>query len=156
MGRVFPEAKVDITDLSEKAVEIAIENVSSKDLGYQVEVYQGDLFEALPQTKYDVIVSNPPYVDAEDLDDMPAEFHHEPRMGLAAGDDGLDIVRKILKEAPEYLTEDGWLICEVGNSAVTLMDAFPTVLFQWPEFTTGGHGVFVISCDELKKHHEEF
>jgi ribosomal protein L3 glutamine methyltransferase len=156
MARVFPNAQVDITDLSDKAVEIAVENVSSKDLGYQVDVYQGDLFESLPETKYDVIVSNPPYVDAEDLDDMPAEFTHEPRMGLAAGEDGLDIVRKILRTAPNYLTEEGWLICEVGNSAVTLMDAFPTVPFQWPEFSTGGHGVFVISNEELKKHHNEF
>lgn len=156
MARAFENTAVDVSDLSEQAVAIAIENVSSKDLGYQVGVYQGDLFSGLPDERYDVIVTNPPYVDAEDLDDMPMEFHHEPRMGLEAGDDGLDIVRKILKQAPDYLTDDGWLICEVGNSAVTLMDAMPDVPFQWPEFAAGGHGVFVISAQDLIKHQQAF
>lgn len=156
MARAFPSAHVDVSDLSEDAVNIAIDNVSSKDLGYQVSVYQGDLFESLPGTRYDLIVSNPPYVDAEDLDDMPQEFAHEPRLGLEAGDDGLDIVCRILKQAPDYLTEDGWLICEVGNSAVALMERFPQVPFQWPEFAQGGHGVFVISAHELKTHHTSF
>lgn len=156
MARAFPEAHVDVSDLSSTAVELAIENVSAKDLGYQVDVYQGDLFEALSGLQYDLVVTNPPYVDAEDIDDMPAEFLHEPRMGLAAGDDGLDIVRRILLDAPNYLTEQGWLVCEVGNSAVALMDAFPTVAFEWPEFESGGHGVFIISKADLVKHHEEF
>ncbi|MDX1343419.1 MAG: 50S ribosomal protein L3 N(5)-glutamine methyltransferase [Reinekea sp.] len=156
MARAFPECHVDISDLSQTAVDIAIDNVSAKDLGYQVDVYQGDLFQALPDTRYDLIVSNPPYVDAEDIDDMPAEFAHEPRLGLAAGDDGLDIVRRILLDAPNYLTEDGWLVCEVGNSAVTLMETFADVPFQWPEFTAGGHGVFVISAQDLKAHQHVF
>jgi ribosomal protein L3 glutamine methyltransferase len=156
MARRFPETKIDVSDLSDAAVGVAIENVSAKDLGFQVDVFQGDLFESLTGAQYDVIVSNPPYVDLEDIDDMPAEFQHEPRMGLTAGDDGLDIVRKILAQAPNYLTERGWLFCEVGNSAVTLMDTFPEVPFQWPEFEQGGHGVFVISAEELKKHHSLF
>ena len=156
MARIFPNCHVDISDLSADAINIAVENITAKDLGYQIDVYQGDLFASLPEVKYDLIVSNPPYVDEEDISDMPAEFAHEPRMGLAAGDDGLDIVRHILSDAPHYLTEEGWLICEVGNSAVTLMDAFPDVSFQWPEFSLGGHGVFVISAAELKKHHQAF
>jgi ribosomal protein L3 glutamine methyltransferase len=156
MARVFPEAEVDLSDLSEAAVEIAIDNVTAKDLGFQVQVYQGDLFDGLPEKQYDLIVSNPPYVDAEDLDDMPAEFSHEPRLGLAAGDDGLDIVHRILRDAPRYLTEQGWLVCEVGNSAVALMERYPTVPFQWPEFAQGGHGVFVISAAELIAHRAEF
>jgi len=156
MARAFPDCHIDISDLSSDAVEIAIENVNSKDLGFQIDVYQGDLFESLPDTRYDLIVSNPPYVDEEDINDMPEEFLHEPRLGLAAGDDGLDIVRQILISAPRYLTDEGWLVCEVGNSAVTLMDAFPNVTFHWPEFSLGGHGVFVISAEELKKHHQTF
>ena len=156
MARTFPDSHVDVSDLSPAAVQIAIENIVAKDLGYQVDAYEGDLFDALPETQYDVIVSNPPYVDAEDINDMPEEFAHEPRMGLVAGDDGLDLVRRILADAPHYLTAEGWLICEVGNSAVTLMDAYPEVPFQWPEFNHGGHGVFVISAQDLKQHHELF
>ncbi|MEJ2044403.1 MAG: 50S ribosomal protein L3 N(5)-glutamine methyltransferase [Reinekea sp.] len=154
MARAFPEAQVHLTDLSEAAIDIAVENVSAKDLGYQVEVYQGDLFEGLPGECYDLIVSNPPYVDAEDIADMPEEFHHEPRLGLAAGDDGLDLVHSILLQAPDYLTDDGWLICEVGNSAVALMETYPEIPFEWPEFAQGGHGVFVISAQTLKQHQD--
>jgi len=156
MARMFPQAHVDVSDLSNEAITIAIENISAKELGYQVDAFQGDLFDGLPETQYDVIVSNPPYVDAEDIDDMPEEFSHEPKMGLAAGDDGLSIVRKILQQASDYLTDNGWLICEVGNSAVTLMNTFPSVPFQWPEFAQGGHGVFVISCADLKNHQKAF
>lgn len=156
MAHAFPETQVDVSDISEEALNIAVENISSKDLGYQVEAYLSDLFESLPAKKYDLIVTNPPYVDAEDISDMPEEFGHEPRLGLAAGDDGLDLVRKILLDAPEYLTDSGWLIGEVGNSAVALMDAYPQVQFQWPEFAAGGHGVFVISAEELLKHKNLF
>lgn len=156
MARVFPDTFVDLSDLSEQAVLIATDNVSQKDLDYQVNVYQGDLFEGLPGDRYDLIVTNPPYVDADDIDDMPAEFAHEPRMGLAAGHDGLDIVRRLLVQAPEYLTEDGWLICEVGNSAMALMEAYPEVPFTWPEFSQGGHGVFIIGQQDLIQYRSVF
>lgn len=156
MARVFPDAFVDLSDLSEQAVLMAADNISQKDLGYQVSVYQGDLFDGLPGERYDLIVTNPPYVDAEDIDDMPAEFSHEPRMGLAAGQDGLDIVRRLLLQAPDYLTDDGWLICEVGNSAMALMDAFPEVPFTWPEFSHGGHGVFIIGHQDLIQYRAAF
>lgn len=156
LARAYPEAQVDVTDLSDQAVMIASENVSQKDLGYQIGVYQGDLFDGLPETRYGLIVSNPPYVDAEDIDDMPAEFSHEPRLGLAAGDDGLDIVRRILWHAPDYLTDDGLLVCEVGNSAVALMDTYPEVPFEWPQFSQGGHGVFIIGAQDLIQHRAAF
>ena len=156
LARTFPDAQVDISDLSPEALQVATENIGAKDLGYQVEAYLGDLYDGLGEHRYDLIVTNPPYVDLEDISDMPEEFSHEPRMGLVAGDDGLDLVRRILGEAPEYLTEQGWLVCEVGNSAVTLMDAFPEVNFEWPEFEMGGHGVFVISAEELKTHQQRF
>jgi len=156
MARIFPEALVDISDLSQEALDIAIENISQKDLGYQVAAYQGDLYESLPGEQYDLIVSNPPYVDIEDIGDMPEEFSHEPRMGLVAGDDGLDLVRKILAQAPRFLTANGCLVCEVGNSAKALVEAFPEVEFEWPEFNHGGHGVFIISAAELNKHQKAF
>ena len=149
-ARAFPDAQVHLSDLSEDAVRLAIDNVDTKDLGWQVSAFQGDLFESLDGQRYDLIVSNPPYVDTEDLDSMPEEFHHEPRLGLEAGEDGLDIVRRILKEAPDYLTEQGLLVCEVGNSAAALIEAYPDLPFEWPEFASGGHGVFVISAEALR------
>lgn len=150
----FPEAKVDLSDLSSEAVRIAVENVSRKDLGYQINVFEGDLFESLGEFKYDLIVTNPPYVDAEDIESMPDEFHQEPLLGLAAGDDGLDIVHRILAQAPSYLTEHGWLICEVGNSANAITDAYPGLEFVWPEFEQGGHGIFVVSAKQLSTYFE--
>jgi len=156
MARTFPGAHVDVSDLSPDALNTAIENIGLKDLDYQIDAYEGDLFDALPTRRYDLIISNPPYVDAEDIDQMPAEFLHEPRMGLAAGDDGLDLVRKILAQAPDYLTADGWLICEVGNSAAALIAAFPEVAFEWPDFSQGGHGVLVVASAELQKNAARF
>jgi ribosomal protein L3 glutamine methyltransferase len=152
IARTFPDAKIDLSDLSEAAIAIAVDNVDRKDLGYQVSVYQGDLFEALDGERYDLIVSNPPYVDDEDLDTMPAEFHHEPRLGLAAGNDGLELVHRILRQSSTFLTDDGWLVCEVGNSFGALMTAYPDLNLQWPEFAMGGHGVFVVSAAELKAY----
>lgn len=145
----FPDAEVHLSDLSEAAVRIAIENVDAKDIGYQVTVFQGDLFDGLPDEPYDLIVCNPPYVDAEDIDSMPPEFDHEPRMALAAGEDGLDIVRRLLAEAPRHLKDSGWLVCEVGNSAAALIEAFPDLPFDWPEFANGGHGVFILPAQAL-------
>ena len=154
IARAFPQAMVDLTDLSPAAVAMAIENVSAKDLGYQVQVYQGDLFTGLPAQRYELIVANPPYVDAEDLSDMPTEFHHEPRLGLAAGEDGLNLVHTILAQASDYLSPEGWLVCEVGNSALALQQAYPELEFQWPEFAQGGHGVFVVSAQQLLQHRD--
>lgn len=145
----FPDAEVHLSDLSEAAVRIAVDNVDAKDLGYQVSVYQGDLFDGLPDELYDLIICNPPYVDADDIATMPAEFQHEPRMALAAGEDGLDIVRRLLNEAPGHLKADGWLVCEVGNSAAALMAAYPDLPFEWPEFSAGGHGVFILPAQAL-------
>lgn len=145
----FPESEVHLSDLSEAAVRIAIDNVDTKDLGYQVSVFQGDLFDGLPDEPYDLILCNPPYVDAEDIDTMPPEFQHEPKMALAAGEDGLDVVRRLLAEARSHLKDDGWLICEVGNSAAALIDAFPDLPFEWPEFASGGHGVFILPAQAL-------
>src|SRR5690554_1252872 len=149
----FSEAEVDALDLSIDALAVAEENIAMHGLQERVVPMQSNLYDAIPKQRYDLIVTNPPYVDAEDMADLPEEFHHEPELGLAAGADGLDLVRTILREAPDHLTENGWLVCEVGNSMVALAEEFPQVPFEWVEFEHGGDGVFVLSYQDLVKFH---
>jgi ribosomal protein L3 glutamine methyltransferase len=113
-----------------------------------VQLLEGSLFDPVDE-HYDLIISNPPYVDEADVSSMPAEFHHEPMMGLAAGADGLDLVRSILKQAAEHLVIDGYLVVEVGNSWQALEAAFPDIEFSWLEFARGGMGVFLLSRQQL-------
>lgn len=149
----LPDAKVVLADLSEAALELAAINVGEHHLQSRIDIYHSDLFSALPDNEaYDLIVSNPPYVDADDFDNMPAEYRHEPEMALAAGDDGLDIVHRILREASHKLNEGGVLIVEVGNSQPALEASYPAIPFNWLEFERGGHGVFVLDKSELEKH----
>ncbi|QSX34968.1 50S ribosomal protein L3 N(5)-glutamine methyltransferase [Shewanella avicenniae] len=153
----FEDAEVDALDISEDALEVAQINIET--LGVMDRVYpmQSDLFSALPKgPQYDLIVSNPPYVDAEDIADMPEEYHHEPELGLASGYDGLDLTKKILANAADYLTESGMLVVEVGNSMVHLMEQFPEVPFTWVSFERGGDGVFVLTRDQLVEHQSLF
>lgn len=151
---VFGEASVDLADISSPALEVARANIARYELQGRVDAIQSDLFEALQGRQYDLIVSNPPYVDSEDFGDMPAEYHHEPAMALEAGEDGLDLVRVILRQAEQLLTADGVLIVELGNSGHALEQAYPTVPFTWLEFERGGHGVFLLTRDELAAHRE--
>ena len=129
----LPTCEVDLGDISEEALAVARQNITRHDVGERVRAVHSDLFAA-PPGRYDLIVSNPPYVDARDLATMPAEFRHEPALALGAGADGLEIVRRILREAREHLTERGVLIVEVGNSDHHLEAAFPEVPFLWLEF----------------------
>ncbi|MFB6434589.1 MAG: 50S ribosomal protein L3 N(5)-glutamine methyltransferase [Candidatus Malihini olakiniferum] len=145
----FPEAEVDAVDLSIDALAVADFNIQQHGLEQHITPILSDLFRALPPLQYDVIVTNPPYVDAEDMADLPKEFLHEPKFGLAAGNDGLDLVRRILACAPDYLNEQGILICEVGNSMVNLMEQYPDIPFTWLKFNHGGDGVFVMKKDQL-------
>ncbi|GGI83573.1 50S ribosomal protein L3 N(5)-glutamine methyltransferase [Shewanella gelidii] len=146
----FEEAEVDALDISEDALEVAQINVESLGVMDRVFPMQSDLFSAIPKgPHYDLIVSNPPYVDAEDIGDMPDEYHHEPELGLASGYDGLDLTKKILANAADYLTDDGLLVVEVGNSMVHLIEQYPDVPFTWVNFEHGGDGVFVITRDQL-------
>ncbi|MDO4429892.1 MAG: 50S ribosomal protein L3 N(5)-glutamine methyltransferase [Lonepinella koalarum] len=145
----FPQTEVDAVDLSLEALEVAEINIERHQLSHRVIPIQSDLFNTLPQDKYDLIVTNPPYVDQEDIEDMPAEFHHEPMMALAAGIDGLGLVRRILAQSADFLTEHGLLICEVGNSMVHLIEQYPQVPFKWIEFKQGGDGVFALTKGEL-------
>jgi ribosomal protein L3 glutamine methyltransferase len=115
-----------------------------------VHLHQSDLFKNIPKQTFDLIISNPPYVDAEDMADLPNEYHHEPKLGLAAGDNGLDIATQILREAGEYLSPHGTLIVEVGNSEHALAQAYPEIPFTWLEFQRGGGGVFLLTARQLK------
>lgn len=144
----FPQAEVELLDLSFEALEVAEENIQRHMLQDRVVALQSDLFEAA-SGRYDLIVSNPPYVDADDMSCLPDEYHHEPELALAAGDDGLDLVRIMLAEARNYLTDDGLLVVEVGNSWPALAEAYPNLPFVWPEFERGGHGVFVLQARDL-------
>lgn len=152
----FPDAEVDAVDLSTDALNVAEINIERHNMLDRVFPFQSDLFNDLPQDRYDLIVTNPPYVDMEDLNDMPEEFHHEPEMALGSGFDGLDITKRILFHAADYLTENGVLVCEVGNSMVHLIEQFPTVPFNWLEFKNGGLGVFSLTRAQLVEHQALF
>ena len=146
---VFEDAEVDLSDISGDALAVAESNIDLHDVRNRVRTVRSDVFENITG-RYDVILSNPPYVDAEDLADMPDEYHHEPELGLAAGTDGLDIAHRILAKAADHLTEDGLLIVEVGNSWVALDQAYPDLPFTWLEFENGGDGVFLLRAEDLR------
>lgn len=152
----FPDAEVDAVDLSVDALNVAQINIEGHGLAEQVIPIQSDVFSGVEGQSYDLIVTNPPYVDQEDVDALPQEFLHEPEMGLGSGFDGLDITRQILAQAASHLNDNGVLICEVGNSQVHLTAAFPNVPFQWLTFERGGHGVFRLTKAQLEQHQQEF
>ncbi|MDG6286925.1 50S ribosomal protein L3 N(5)-glutamine methyltransferase [Glaesserella parasuis] len=145
----FPNAEIDAVDLSVDALNVAEINIERHNMAHRVFPFQSDLFDDLSQDRYDLIVTNPPYVDQEDLDDMPEEFHHEPEMALGSGADGLDITKRILAQAADFLSDNGVLVCEVGNSMVHLIEQFPSVPFHWLEFKNGGLGVFSLTREQL-------
>jgi len=148
----FPDARVDLLDVDSGALDLARENAEQLGLQGRVTVIESDLFEALADTRYDLILSNPPYVDAADLAAMPAEFHHEPKDALGSGADGLDLTRRILSCAHPFLAASGLLIVEVGNSWAALEQAYPKVPFTWVEFEHGGDGVFALTAQELQDY----
>ncbi|QDX29367.1 50S ribosomal protein L3 N(5)-glutamine methyltransferase [Dickeya poaceiphila] len=155
-AQAFPEAEVDAVDISAEALAVTEQNIQQHGMEYNVTPIRSDLFRDLPAIQYDLIVTNPPYVDAEDMADLPQEYRFEPELGLAAGSDGLKLVRRILACAPDYLTEEGVLICEVGNSMVHLMEQYPDIPFTWLEFDNGGDGVFMLTRAQLLDCQEHF
>lgn len=147
----FPEAKVDAVELDDGALELLRANVRRYDLDGRVEAIQSDLFARVKGRQYGLIVSNPPYVPEARWKKMPAEYRHEPKLALASGADGMDVVTRILREAPRHLATDGLLVCEVGGSVPEFDRRFPNIPVIWPEFERGGDGVFVISRDDLEE-----
>ncbi|MBE7926793.1 50S ribosomal protein L3 N(5)-glutamine methyltransferase [Pseudomonas saudiphocaensis] len=152
----FLDAEVVLADISFDALEVANCNIEHHGLDDRVYTVQSDGFDELPGQRFDLIVSNPPYVDAEDFADMPDEYHHEPALGLACGNDGLDLVRRLLAEAADHLTDSGSLIVEVGNSQEHVKAFYPEVDFTWLEFVEGGHGVFLLAASQCREYQALF
>lgn len=148
----FSSAQIDASDVSLDALSVTKINVLRHGVEEQVHLYESDLFSALPSKKYDLIISNPPYVSSEEMSTLPPEYLHEPKLGLLAGAEGLDFVTRILKDAPLFLKPNGLLIVEVGNSEIALQKRFPKIPFTWVEFEQGEGGVFILTAEQLKIH----
>ena len=145
----FPDADVCASDISRDALEVARINLRQHDLEDVLTLYESDLFDDIPPQPFDVIVSNPPYVDAEDMTGLAAEFDHEPQLGLAAGEDGMLLVDRILRQAADYLSDNGVLFIEVGNSQAAMMERYAQLPMTWIDFDYGGAGVCCIQAADL-------
>lgn len=154
MAHYNPEWQVDGVDISDSALSLAAENKTRLHAS-NCTLIQSNLFSALAGKRYDLIVTNPPYVTNDETDTLPQEYSHEPDLGLRAGDDGLDFALKILRDAPEHLSENGLLVCEVGESEQHLIKLLPEVPFAWVEFKVGQMGIFVIDRNDILAHHEK-
>jgi ribosomal protein L3 glutamine methyltransferase len=147
----FPQAQVDLVDISCDTLEVASKNISRHDLKGRVRAIESDLFEQLQRCRYDVIICNPPYVDAQTMASLPDEYRYEPVLGLAGGGEGLDVVDRVLQQASAHLHRQGILIMEVGDSQAALIARYPMVPFIWLEFEKGGNGVFVLTAEECRQ-----
>ena len=148
-AHAFPNADIDAVDLSAPALEVATRNVTDYRLDDRVALFEGDLYAPLAERRYDVIISNPPYVNAASMQELPAEYKHEPDMALAGGADGMDIVRRIIAEARNWLTEDGVLVVEIGNERANVEAAFGGLDLVWLSTSAGDDNVFLIQAADL-------
>jgi ribosomal protein L3 glutamine methyltransferase len=151
LAYAFGNAMIDATDISQEAMEVARKNVSSYNLEHRINLVQSDLFAELPGRRYDLIISNPPYVSAASMAALPEEYHHEPRNALASGADGLEATRTILRGAASHLTDQGLLIVEIGHNRETLERAFPQTPFTWLETSAGDEFVFLLKREQLPR-----
>lgn len=149
----MPAVQVDASDVSADALAVAAINIAAHSVQGRVRVVRSDVFAGLGRERYDVIVSNPPYVGDTEMAELPPEYRHEPATGLHSGRDGLDIVRRILDGAAAHLQPHGLLIVEVGNSQAALIEALPQAPFTWLEFERGGGGVFLLTAEQLESLH---
>jgi ribosomal protein L3 glutamine methyltransferase len=148
-AHAFPNADIDAVDLSAPALEVAARNVQEYSLDDRIALFEGDLFAPLPERRYDVIITNPPYVNADSMQSLPAEYKHEPEMALAGGADGMDIVRRIIAEARNWLTDEGVLVVEIGNERANVEAAFGGLDLVWLSTSAGDDNVFLIQAADL-------
>ena len=149
LAHSFEQAQIDAVDISSDALEVAHKNILAYELEERTHCTQSDLFSALSGRRYDLIISNPPYVNAESMTRLPEEYRHEPNQALASGEDGLDAIRAILRHAAHYLTDDGLLIVEIGHNRDSLEQAFPKIPFTWLDTSAGDEFVFLLKREQL-------
>ena len=152
----FPQALVDLSDISPAALEVATRNIERHQLEGRVRALQADVFDGLDGERYDLIVSNPPYVSSAEMATLPEEYRHEPELALEAGDDGMDVVARILRGSADCLRPGGIIVVEVGASADLLMARYPGIPFLWLDFARGGDGVFLLTAEQLDEYREVF
>jgi ribosomal protein L3 glutamine methyltransferase len=150
LADVFPDAQIDAVDISADALAVARRNVDDYALQERIKLIESDLYDKVPKKKYDVIVSNPPYVNADSMSRLPQEYLREPQLALAGGADGMDLVRKIVAGAREHLTKNGVLIVEIGNERANTEAAFPDLELTWLSTSAGDDMVFLLTADQLK------
>jgi ribosomal protein L3 glutamine methyltransferase len=148
-AHAFPNADIDAVDLSAPALEVAQRNVQEHGLDDQIALFEGDLFTPLPERRYDVIITNPPYVNAKSMQALPPEYRHEPEMALAGGADGMEIVRRIIGQARNWLTDEGVLVVEIGNERANVEAAFGGLDLVWLSTSAGDDQVFLIQAADL-------
>lgn len=149
LANSFPNAAIDVIDISQDAIDVANINIQNYGLQEQVTAVKSDMFSALKGKKYDLIISNPPYVDAPSMEELPAEYRNEPQLALGSGEAGLDHTHTILREAANYLNDDGLLIVEIGHNRDALIDAYPDLPFTWLEVSSGNEFVFLLTKSQL-------
>lgn len=152
----LPDALVDASDISPSALDVARVNMKRHQLHDRMNLFRSDVFDDLPAERYDLIVSNPPYVSQEEMAGLPDEYNYEPALGLEAGEDGMDIVSRILCGAGNYLKPGGIIVIEVGESMDYLLQRYPRVPFMWLDFAHGGSGVFLLTAEQIKQYEQEF